>query len=194
MNNEILSAYSKPGHATFYGGLTKTYKFWKSKYPKLTLKKLAVILSENEAYTRHRAVKREATNPYFVYYKRQVVELDLIDVSQLKKFNSETSFLISAIDCFTRLGQCLGVKDKTQNSVLQGVKLILKKFGEKPHSFHVDKGIMSVSPRSKVILIISSHRFVHKRSLGKTDHNTKGREFDNKTFQMNRNGSANILY
>ena len=59
------------------------------------------------------------------------------------------------------------MKDKTQNSVLQGVKLILEKFGEKPHSFHVDKGIMSVSPRSKVILIISSHEFVHKRSLGK---------------------------
>ena len=141
MEKKILNAYTTAGHETYYSGLQNTFQFWKkSAFPKLTLKKLTKILSKNEGYTRHRQVKKDPTNPTYVYFKRDSIQLDLVDISKFSKFNDGKKFLLTAIDAFTKFAQCQALKNKTQDSVLSGFKEVLKRFGQKPLSIYVDSG------------------------------------------------------
>lgn len=140
MERRILNHYKTPGHATFYSGLSNTFKFWKQTYPKLTLKKVSDILAQNEGYTRHRQVKEEKTSPTYIYFKRDSIQLDLIDIRALSDSNDNFKWILSSIDCFTKMAQCEPLKSKTQDNVLFGFKEILKRFKQKPKSIYTDAG------------------------------------------------------
>ena len=55
-----------------------------------------------DTYTRHKSPKKPFFNPYFIWNKRELIEVDLTDKSDLREQNDNIKFWLVAIDCFTR--------------------------------------------------------------------------------------------
>lgn len=140
MESTITSAYTKPGHPTFYSGLKNTYDFWKPKFPELTLKTVKKILSRNEGYTRHRQTKRGKTNPIFCYKKRDTFSIDLVDCQNISKSNSNVKYLLNVIDNFTKFAFSEPLLNKSHAVVLEAFKKVLKDAKTKPRSVFADSG------------------------------------------------------
>lgn len=140
MEKTILSAYTKPGHPTFYAGLNQVLVHWKPVYPELTLKTVKGLLAQNEGYTRHKQSKRGKTNPIFCYFKRDTFSIDLVDCQNISQENAKTRFLLNVIDNFTKYAWSEPLKNKTQDVVLEAFKKIVKNAKTKPRSVFADSG------------------------------------------------------
>lgn len=140
MEKVISAAYTKPGHPTFYAGISNVYRHWKQKFPELTLKLVKTLLSKNEGYTRHRQTKRGKTNPIYCYSKRQTFSIDLVDCQNIHKDNGDVKFLLNVIDNFTKYAWSEPLRNKTRDVVLQAFKKIIKECKIKPKSVFADSG------------------------------------------------------
>lgn len=90
--------YLTPGHPTAFSGITNVQKF-----NNLSRRKTDEILSTINSYTLHREYKKpRTTNPYYVYFLREHIQVDLIDFRALSKFNGGVNYIICAIDLFSR--------------------------------------------------------------------------------------------
>ena len=142
MDNEIITNYKNPGHPTAFGGINQVYNFYKRKDPefKLTHQKVEDLLSGIESYTRHKEGKSLLRNPTFIYYKRQQIQIDLVDVRHLASYNDGYNYLLNGIDVFTRFGFSVPLKTKSANDTLNGFKVLLDKSGENPKTIVSDRG------------------------------------------------------
>jgi hypothetical protein len=123
-------------HDTAYAGINRVAKFHNIKQHQAKS-----ALSEINSYTLHREYKRpKKRNPYFIYYKRQMIQLDLIDFLALARFNSFTKYLIVAIDCFTRKIWVQPLKSRSAQHVLASLQVMIGEMGDKPESIFADRG------------------------------------------------------
>ena len=142
MEEEIVQNYINPSHPTAYSGLNQVYNYYSKNHPeyRLSYKKIAEILSGIESYTRHKESKNLQRNPSFAYKKRDRLEIDLVDVRHLSKYNDGVNYLLNGIDVFTRLGFSIPLRTKTARDTLNGFKKLLHEAGEKPKTIVSDRG------------------------------------------------------
>jgi transposase InsO family protein len=99
-------------------------------------------LEKIPAFTLHRQKpKVRRHNPFYMYYKRQQLQADLIDVQKLASSNDHVKYILVIIDCFTKKAAVTGLTDKKMTTTLLGVKKIL--FGPLaplPQSIVFDQG------------------------------------------------------
>ena len=84
-------------------------------------------LSSQDAYTLHKPIRRR-------FERRKTVALgidhlwqtDLIDVSNISKFNDGICFVLCCIDCFSRYAWTVSLKNKGSVSVTHAFDSILK--------------------------------------------------------------------
>lgn len=115
--------YLTPGRALAFGGRNIVYR-----YSRPHLKNYSQVeneLSKIDSYTRHRSAKRPKYNPYFVYSKRQLIQVDLCDKQDLKEFNDGYAMWLVCIDCFTRFVWLKPLKRKTDAQVIPAMTEIL---------------------------------------------------------------------
>ena len=94
--------------------------------------KIKNILQEIDSYTLHREFKEpRIRNPYYVYEKRDQIQMDLIDIRKYKDDNDEITFLLVAIDSFTKFAWIIAMKKKDAITTLQAIKKIIDKLIEK---------------------------------------------------------------
>ena len=106
----LQQLYYNPRLGTGFGGKTELEK--KVKFP------VEDWLAGQEAYTLHKPVSRR-------FLRRRVVSLginfqweaDLADLSLLKKFNDNYSYLVCVIDVFSKRAGCVAVRKKTASEV-----------------------------------------------------------------------------
>ena len=120
-----------------YSGISNIYNYYGGR---LSHKKIKDFLASVNTYTLHKKSRVTGYNPSFIRYHRQQMQLDLIDVQKLSLHNDDYRFLLMAIDCFTRYGFSIPLKNKTSIAVLNGFKSILRKAGKLPHSVMTDGG------------------------------------------------------
>jgi hypothetical protein len=133
----VKDAYTTPGNKAAFSGVNNVHE----QYSDLTQEQIKDVLSEVRAYTLHREVKKvRKHNPFFIYFKRQQIQMDLIDISSLKKWNDGITFLLVAIDCATKKAWCRALLNKSATTTLRSIKLIINEMDTPPKSLFFDKG------------------------------------------------------
>jgi hypothetical protein len=138
MIDEIHDAYTTPRHPTAFSSPGNLKRQYENRYG---TKPILETLQHLDAYTTHREFKKpRVTNPFYVYKKRQQLQMDLIDTSNLKKYNRGTTFILTAIDSFTKHAWARQLKSKSAAATLPAIKNILDAMGEdKPKSIFFDR-------------------------------------------------------
>lgn len=124
----LLKNYVTPGHPSFLQGMTgwRQYVHNTAKGKRISAGHLKQWQSSINAYARHRQTKRPRTfNPIFVYNRRELLQIDLADVSQLAKQNNGVKYLLTAIDTFSRKAWVKTLQNKLAESVLLAFQSIL---------------------------------------------------------------------
>ena len=167
MEDMIKNAYREPGHQTFYSGIQNVYKYWKQREPSLTISKVKEILSSIEGYTKHKQNKRDIKNVTFIYYKRQVLQGDLIEIQNLASENDNYRYILNFIDCFTRFCWCEPLRDKKTKTVIFAFKKILDSAITKPKSVFLDAGSEFTNKSFRQFCADNGIKLYIARSFGK---------------------------
>lgn len=129
--------YLKIGHPIAFSGQTKIYDHYDGLISKEEIQKfLATVYS----YTRHQEKRKQATNPTFHYYKRYQIQIDLVDVRNLKEDNDDHSYIFNAIDIFTRHAWSRMLKTKKPHEIVKAFRSILEEAQINPLFVAHDKG------------------------------------------------------
>ena len=123
------------------------------------------VLSSTFSYPLHRQRRKpRILNPFFMYYRRQQLQVDLFEMRELAKENDGVKYLSAAIDGASKRLFVRGLKDKTAASSLKAIKSILKEMKSFPLTFFADKG--GEYRNSAVRAFLKSHgiTIVHNKS------------------------------
>lgn len=133
----IRRNYTRPHHQTSFGGLNRIQKYYG-----ITKREATRVLDGIPSYSLHREIKKPRyRNPYFIYYKRQQVQADLVEVGQLARANGGYKYLLVAIDLFTKYAVCIPMKNKTAIATRRALIEMIRQFGdEKPEMILTDSG------------------------------------------------------
>lgn len=138
MNQEIHDNYVSGTHPSSFsspGNLQRVYGRRFATTPIIN------TLQHIDAYTLHREFKKpRVTNPFYVFKKRQQVQMDLLDVSRLRNYNNGITFWLVAIDSFTKFAWVRPLKSKAATKSLEAIKSVVDAMGEKPESIFFDRG------------------------------------------------------
>ena len=107
---------------------------------KIKLRDVTDWLETQKSYTLHRRIKtkfrRRKVLTRGVQYQYQA---DLVDYSKLKRDNSGYTFVLSIIDCFSRLAFAIPIKRKTGEEVAAALRRAFDHMGD-PKKLHTDQG------------------------------------------------------
>lgn len=135
--NHFKENYNKPGHELFASGVSNVHRYYQGLLSKADVKSL---LASVESYSLHREFKRASRNPSYTHFKRYQVQIDLIDIQGLSRWNDGFKYLLAAIDTFTRKAFIEPCKDKTGKTVLTAFKTIYQKLDGKIVTLVADRG------------------------------------------------------
>ena len=107
---------------------------------RIKLRDVTDWLETQKSYTLHRRIKtkfrRRKVLTRGVQYQYQA---DLVDYSKLKRDNSGFTFILSVIDCFSRLAFAIPIKTKTGEAVAAALRRAFDHMGN-PKKLHTDQG------------------------------------------------------
>ena len=95
--DDLRRRYSTPGDPLFMTGIQTIKDHYKSV---LSINSIRDFLAKSKAYTKHFEYKPAVYNPYYIRRLRQMIQVDLTDISKISEFNDGFKFLLVAIDCF----------------------------------------------------------------------------------------------
>ena len=93
-----------------------------------------------DSYSLHKKSRVLNYNPGFSKYRRQQIQIDLVDIQKLANQNDGYHYLLTGIDTFTRFGFCEPLKNKKSNTVLNGFKRMMRTAVKYPNSVVSDSG------------------------------------------------------
>lgn len=161
--NEIITNYKDVKHPTAFAGRNVLYRYYKGRYSDKDIEK---ALEHIDSYTRHKELKKpNPRNPFFIHYKRQQVQGDLIDLKKLSRTNEGVKFLAAFIDSFTKKAWVYPMKDKsaqTMESVFE--KWLEEDIEQKPESMFCDRGTEFKNRRVKTFFETRGIKFIHPNS------------------------------
>jgi hypothetical protein len=127
---------SKPGS---FSGFTGFFNALKKRKVKISRGKVIKFLQSEDAYTLHKPkIKNFKRKRVMVNGLNDIWQLDLVDVSKIATQNSGYNFILTAIDVFGKIAQAAKLKNKSQNTVTNAFKEMIKKI--KPNKIQVDNG------------------------------------------------------
>lgn len=137
LKEEIQTSFRRPGHKIAFsapGTVARAYGISQEKARK--------ILEEIDSYVSHREYKRPSIfNPYYVYKRRELIQADLIDISELRAHNNGVRYLLLIIDVFTKKIWVYPLKTKEGLRVREALEDWLDTIGNPvPESFATDAG------------------------------------------------------
>lgn len=129
MNRIIKKNYTQLSHPTAFGGRHRVLEHYKR--PGFGIAQAEKALSYINSYTKYREAKTRARvyNPYFLYGKRDLLQADLLDVSEFAAANNGVRFLLACIDCWTKKVWMVPLKSKRKKPVAKAFRKILDAAG-----------------------------------------------------------------
>ena len=115
---ELERFYTTPPHPIAYGSPYAIYLHFKKVLP---LKDIVKFVHNKSVYQKHRENRHRAKIfvPMKAYIKRQLLQMDLIDVSSVSKYNDGVNFLLIVEDTLTRYCWLRKLKNKSAQEVLK---------------------------------------------------------------------------
>lgn len=132
----VLAQYTNPPHPTAFSGITNV-----AAHHQILPDKASEILAYTDVYGLHREYKKpRVRNPIYIRFKREQVQVDLIDMQALSGFNNGYKYLVCAIDCFTKFLWVRPVRSKEAVEVLRSMQSMIAEMVEKPRQIFCDRG------------------------------------------------------
>lgn len=125
----LVQLYTDPKKSSSFGGVEKMLRKVKdeAKYD-ISRKQIAHFLSSRDEYTLHRRVyRRYETAHFLVGGPNDMHQGDLVDMGRNSaKYNDGVVFLLTVIDCFTRMAFVQPLKSKTGKDIVTALNIIYK--------------------------------------------------------------------
>lgn len=127
----LNKAYFDPSHEVGFSSPQGLYKYFKSKGQSIGLQFIKDFLMKQDSYTLHRRRVNKFIRRKTVTAKPGLqIQIDLLDLTGLKRFNNGYKFLLTAIDTFSRKVAISPIKSKKTSEVLLAFKSIMKRMKE----------------------------------------------------------------
>lgn len=141
MDAVLSGIYFDTNNPACFSNVTALYREAKKIFPKLRQSDVKRWLAKQEAYTLHKpARKKFIRNSTIVGGIDDQWEVDLADLSMLKRYNDNYKYLLQCIDIFSRHGWSVPMKTKTCVETSLAFEKILKTSGRKPLVVSSDAG------------------------------------------------------
>lgn len=190
MDNEALKKlYYDP--TTGFTGAEKLWQRAKQYGLTITKKQVQDFLKEQKTEQLH-AVKQKVSIPIVAPSPGYNFQIDLMDMSRYKKYNSGMAWILACVDVYSRYAWCLPMLRKEAGDVAQAITKILKQ--RVPRKIGTDSGTEFLN--SQVQDIFRQYNIIHFTAQS-GDHNKMGIvERFNKTLRylIAKSMSANESY
>ena len=125
IHQKLKKIFYNPNHIASYGSIKNLYKATNKTIPLKIIKKW---LSSQDTYTAHKPIKHK-------FFKRKVlargidyqIQADLIDMQDIKKYNKNFKYILTAINIFSRKAVAIPLKFKNSIEMIRGMKIVMKK-------------------------------------------------------------------
>jgi len=107
-----------------YISASKLYKIIKPNHPEITLKKITDVIKDQPQYQLHKKQKDKVAGHIYSLFLNDVWNADLLDMSNYSHANHNYKWILLVVDIFSRKAYTVGLKTKTQESILEGFKTI----------------------------------------------------------------------
>jgi len=135
----LNSIYYDTKQTGSFGGIDRLRR---ASHPALgaSVKEVKQWLSEQDTYTLHKPVR-------YRFRRRRVVvgginhqwQADLVDMSRLKRYNDDHTFLLTVIDVISKKAWPIPLKNKSASSLTAAFRRLLKN-NDRPQTMQTDKG------------------------------------------------------
>ena len=157
----IRHRYITPSDPIAFSGVTNIKRYFQNK----KVDHIKDILATVPAYTLHREAKRvKHHNPFFIYRKREHIQMDLIDMANLARWNNGVRFLLVAIDGFTKKAWVEPLLNKKGVTTLHGINNIISRMVTPPMSIFFDRGSEFINQNVRDALIQANIHIQHPNS------------------------------
>ena len=79
-----------------------------------TLRKIKEWIMSEDAYTLHRPIRRKFNRrKIYSAHINDLWQVDLVDMSKLKRYNKQNKFILTCIDVFSKKANALAIKNKS---------------------------------------------------------------------------------
>ena len=134
-NKPLRTVYFDPTRVGSYGGVDALRRV--TRMPRKMVEKW---LSEQDAYTLHKPARRHfRRRRVIVGGRHQQWQADLVDQSNLKKDNDGMTFLLMVIDVFSKVAQCVPLKNKSAPSLVAALSTVFTNYW--PKTLQTDQGL-----------------------------------------------------
>ena len=184
---DLKRRYGKPGDPLYLSGIQRIKDHYKRA---LSTQEIKNFLAKSRSYTMHYDFKPVIHNPYYIRRLRQMIQIDLIEISQQREHNKGYNYILVAIDCFSRKIWARLLKKKTADKVLSSLKSILEETGS-VESICSDRGKEFVNSkmreflRERKIKLINPYTSTHAHFVERVQRTLQAIIFKYITSKMN---------
>lgn len=164
--DKLNAIFYDPKHAASYSSAQKLYKNLQSKGHTIPLKTIQNWLASQEVHTLHRPIKRKfPRNRVIVAGIDSQWDADLMDMTQLAKFNNSFKYVLLCIDIFSRFVWVEPLKTKQSKDVLNAFRKIFAQ-SRLPNLLRTDRGSEFINHRvQELFKHIGLHAFQSNNEL-----------------------------
>ena len=154
---ELKRKYLKAGDPLYMAGIQRIKNHYKKK---LSIDEIRDFLAKSRTYTIHYEFKNTIHNPYYIRRLREMIQIDLIEITKISESNNGYKYILVAIDCFSRFVWARLLMSKKADEVLSSLKDILEETG-KVESICSDRGKEFVNSKMKKFLSDKGIKLIH---------------------------------
>ena len=143
--------YLNPDKPTAFGGVTRLLDAAKKLRPSIKRTDVTAWLEGQDAYTLHKpSLNRYSRRKTIVAAPNHQLQADLLDIRSYAKDNDGATFLLTAVDAFSRRAWVVPIKNKTGDTVARALATIID--NEDFFSLQTDKGKEFYNSKVKEVL------------------------------------------
>jgi hypothetical protein len=158
----IASNYLKPSHPTAFSSVANIFRFYNGKFGKNTI---ANALKDIFTYNLHREYKKpKYRNPIYVYSLREHIQMDLIDMAAYAKSNDGITFIMVAIDSFSKKAWVKPMKNKSADVSLEKIKELVQEIQPPMKALFLDRGREFKNKKVQAFLREQNIKMIHPYS------------------------------
>jgi transposase InsO family protein len=138
INDTLAKLYKETGDI----GRDRFYALVKKRHIGISHPQVQAFLNNQELHQLMQQVKKKQVNKAIVTNRpTERWQADLVDVSKYKSpQNSNTTFLLTVIDCFSKFAWVVSLRNKQAATVAAAMKQVLEVAGAKPTTIQTDNG------------------------------------------------------
>ena len=149
-------------------GLTSANKIYQKLDKKVPLKQIKEVINNLETYQINQSNKPKQYNSITAGYPGDIVQIDLMDISNTSTVNKNFKYILTCVDIYSRYALAVPIKNKEASTVLKAMSKIIKEFPRSVHNITSDDG--SEFNNSKFKQLVTENNINHYITPANTPH------------------------